>query len=414
VQTIALHHIAVWYWPRAARRARRSALSRNTPPAQSAGDHVRQLLIDVSIISSNDAGTGIQRVVRSLVLHLLQSPPSGFEVKLIRATRTQTFRYAGEYATSLSGSAVINVINYVGGVRASAGDVYLGLDLTTRISPRRHRDFLEWRAKGVRCAFVVYDLLPFQRPEWFTRRSQSSFRQWLSVLAVQADALFCISSTVAQDSCDVMRRRFALGPDELPVAWFHLGADKTVTRKRNRLENGTILMVGTLEPRKGHAQALDAFEELWRQGIQTKLVIAGRAGWKVDTLVERLNRHREAGRRLQWLSNVDDDTLSALYQQVDGLLMASEAEGFGLPLIEAARHDTPVLVRDIPVFREIAGSHGSYFTAKNGCELAPQLAAWLEHLDKGTAPRSASMQPLSWSGSAEQLKTLVTRLVSGC
>ncbi|WP_429328196.1 glycosyltransferase family 4 protein [Paraburkholderia atlantica] len=367
------------------------------------------MLIDVSIISSNDAGTGIQRVVRSLVLHLLKSPPDGFEVSLVRATRRRTFQYASEYAASLSSGTNIS---YVGEVHASAGDVYLGLDLTSRISPRRHRDFQKWRAAGVRCAFVVYDLLPFQRPEWFTRRSQRSFRQWLSVLAVHADALFCISSTVAKDTRHMMQRRFALDPAVLPVMWFHLGADRPATREERQMPNGTILMVGTLEPRKGHAQVLDAFEELWHKGVQTRLVIAGRAGWKVDTLVERLARHPEAGRRLQWLSNVDDEELSQLYRQVDGLLMASEAEGFGLPLIEAAQYGTPIFLRDIPVFREIAGAHGCYFTATSGRELAPQLAAWIERLERGSAPRSDSIQPSSWSESAEQLKTLLSELAS--
>ena len=62
----------------------------------------------------------------------------------------------------------------------------------------------------------------------------------------------------------------------------------------------------------------------------------GRAGWMVEPLVERLRAHPEAGSRLHWLEGASDELLTSLYADCSGLLMASEGEGFGLPLIEAA------------------------------------------------------------------------------
>lgn len=47
-------------------------------------------------------------------------------------------------------------------------------------------------------------------------------------------------------------------------------------------------MVSTVEPRKGHAQTLSAFESLWEQGQDINLVIVGKRGWLVDELVARL------------------------------------------------------------------------------------------------------------------------------
>ena len=49
-----------------------------------------------------------------------------------------------------------------------------------------------------------------------------------------------------------------------------------------RSRHPVFLTVGTLEPRKGHAQALAAFEQLWSEGSEAELVIVGsRAGrWK--------------------------------------------------------------------------------------------------------------------------------------
>jgi glycosyltransferase involved in cell wall biosynthesis len=65
-------------------------------------------------------------------------------------------------------------------------------------------------------------------------------------------------------------------------------------------------MVGTIEPRKGYAQALDAFEAIWRDGCPIQLVIVGRIGWKVESLVARLRSHEQIGDRLRWFDSADD------------------------------------------------------------------------------------------------------------
>ncbi|WP_375791827.1 glycosyltransferase family 4 protein [Paraburkholderia atlantica] len=368
------------------------------------------MLVDVSIIASHDAGTGIQRVVRSLLLELLASPPAGFEVRPIRATRKQPYRYADRYLASLTAEpspvAEERVI-------VSSDDVFLGLDLASRIAPRRHMEFLAWRKRGVRCAFVVYDLLPVLHPQWFTPRAQQSFRHWLSALAVHADALFCISASVAQEVSDFIQRRFDLDQGKPGVQWFHLGANLPVSEnavKETQTKQQSVLMVGTIEPRKGHAHILDAFEALWREGAQAHLVIAGRPGWHMDAFFDRLTNHTEFGERLHWYPEIDDAGLAQLYANSSGLVMASEAEGFGLPLVEAARYGKPLFLRDLPVFREVAGAHATYFVARHGMDIAPQLSNWLSQLDNGTAPTSYAIECLSWEASSEQLKGLIAKL----
>ena len=48
-------------------------------------------------------------------------------------------------------------------------------------------------------------------------------------------------------------------------------------------------MVGTVEPRKGHRQALAAMELLWTDDVDANLVIIGKKGWMMDDLVERID-----------------------------------------------------------------------------------------------------------------------------
>ena len=178
---------------------------------------------------------------------------------------------------------------------------------------------------------------------------------------------------------------------QLPhIASFHLGADvensapspgmpqdavqilKTIKSKTS------FLTVGTLEPRKGHLQTLAAFELLWAQQIDVNLVIVGKKGWMVDALAERINNHVELGKRLFWLDGISDEYLENIYKASACLVSASEGEGFGLPLIEAAKQGIPILARDLPVFREVAGEHAFYFTGLAAARLSiSRIKDWL-------------------------------------
>ena len=62
-------------------------------------------------------------------------------------------------------------------------------------------------------------------------------------------------------------------------------------------------------------------------------------------------------------------TLEKVYAASTCLISASEGEGFGLPLIEAAQHKIAIIARDIPVFREVAGDHAFYFNGNESTDL---------------------------------------------
>jgi glycosyltransferase involved in cell wall biosynthesis len=140
----------------------------------------------------------------------------------------------------------------------------------------------------------------------------------------------------------------------------------------------TFLMVGTVEPRKGHAQALEAFELLWQEGHQCQLVIVGKPGWNVNELVSKISANKEKGKRLFWLQNISDEYLRLVYENASCLLACSEGEGFGLPLIEAAKNNLPILVRDIAVFREVGKNNATYFSAADSYQLKQVIAKWIK------------------------------------
>ncbi len=77
--------------------------------------------------------------------------------------------------------------------------------------------------------------------------------------------------------------------------------------------------------------------------------------------------------RLVFHDGVSDAAYAELLSGATALVHASQAEGFGIPLVEAMRLGTPVVVSDIPIFREIGGDAALYFDPGNPESLVAAL-----------------------------------------
>jgi glycosyltransferase involved in cell wall biosynthesis len=396
-----------------------SAVLRNDPPP---GE--RQLLLDITTTMMSDSRTGIQRVSRSLARCLLENPPEGFRVELVYSGIDYELRYARRYACAILGHPAPGL--HEDPVVVRPGDVYVGLDLNVLMFPNPAGEpplmepVLEWlRSRGVSTQFVVYDLLPCHNPTWFVW-PEGWFDSYVRRLVQRENGLIAISRSTADDIDSWIR---AHEPDgsRLPVDWFHLGADieNSVPSDHetpgfddlwsNRATGPSILMVGTVEPRKGHDQAFAAFDQLWREGVEINLVIVGKAGWGREDLAHSMRAHPQWGKRLLWFEEASDSEVIRLNRESDGCLMASRGEGFGLPLIEAARYDIPILARDLSVFEEVAGDNATYFSGDDPAVLASSITTWLRAIDNGTAPRSGGIRWLTWEESTTQFVAALKR-----
>jgi glycosyltransferase involved in cell wall biosynthesis len=200
---------------------------------------------------------------------------------------------------------------------------------------------------------------------------------------------------------------FPLGGD-ISASHPSVGLSKRVVGLLDRMRcRPTILMVGTVEPRKGYGPALAAFEHLWVADVQNgpDLVIVGKPGWKTSALQETLKSHAEAGRRLHWVATASDEELGMLYDACRGLLITSLGEGLGLPLIEAAIHGQPVLARGLRVFREQNLPNVVYFEDDRPEVLAPLL---LDMLASGVRTPMCLDEMPTWHASTTRLLEALT------
>lgn len=393
----------------------------------------RQLFVDVSAIAQHDLKTGIERVVRTQLLELLRLRQHDVRVEPIYLSTTGDrwhYRYARRYAVQLLGISAPELQDAP--IDVQAGDIFYSADYSPAAVSEAARAgvYAQMRAAGVKINFLIHDLLPVLRPEFFPSNAEQIHAKWLRCVAANADRLLCISAAVARETEDWLAQQNAMPAHPLQLAVLHHGADidhpaptaSVSTDSADILSRlaarPSFLMVGTIEPRKGHLQTIAAFEELWAAGEQINLVIVGNEGWKplapserrtIPKIVSALQNHPESGKRLHWLQGVDDGVLDSIYRTSACLLAPSEGEGFGLPLIEAARYGLPILARGLPVFKEVAGEHAVYFDGMEPSALADAVRAWLRRRATNDIPVSSLIRSRTWRENVEHLLNILTK-----
>lgn len=372
-------------------------------------DGPRRLLIDLSEVVTTDYGTGIHRVVRNLTRALLCSPATGaWTCAPVAHDADGLMHSAHAYAEDRLG--VPGMAERLSSL-SSERDVLLLLDSAWE-NPQRFLPSIERiRAAGGLTGAFVYDLIPLRFPQYCVDFMPPIFERWLRFVVAHCDFLVCISRAVADDLDAWIDQYGPTVRGGLRIGHVYLGSDMDETATtdeasaamREAMQGGqSVLMVGTVEPRKRHDLALAAFESAWAEGSDLRLVIAGKQGWNVEELAARIRQHAWFGHRLFWIEEPTDHDLRYAYAQAFRLLQASDAEGFGLPIVEAAHYATPLLLSGIPVFHEIAGSEADYFTAGDAGALKPWISTGAPQ------PRPSSPQlAITWRESANALLSLL-------
>ncbi|RIK40093.1 MAG: glycosyltransferase family 1 protein, partial [Chloroflexi bacterium] len=169
----------------------------------------------------------------------------------------------------------------------------------------------------------------------------------------RAAAIITVSSSVAADlvaAYPAVQHRVVAIPNGVNVP------DQVYGERANR---PTILLVGTIEPRKNHVFAFHVLQELRHYLPDVRLIVAGRIGWQSEAIVAELRRLVADGLAV-FIEQPDDACMARLYQRAHVVIVPSHYEGFGLPVLEAQAHGAPVVASDIPALREAGGQVARY------------------------------------------------------
>ena len=336
-----------------------------------------RLLIDVTHQVYSQDRSGIPRVVNktSEALLGLDQNRFSFEFVMILNNELYTARRFSERILKLeTGSLGVDQP-----VKIRHGDHMLILDCTMDKYRAFSPSFDAIHTLGGTVSTVINDIMPMRNPEWLPDDFVTTYQNTLPVVVRSSDILFCVSEYTASDLREWIRED---QPDEwhrVVVTTFEQGAEigsssdkaepirPALAQFLEAAANGNaplFLQVSIIQPRKGQDVALDVFEQLWASGRNERLIYVGRKGWKAEELFHRIVTHPETGQRFLFVENANETELVLIYDSATALISPSRGEGYGLPVVEAALRGIPVLLNDIPVYREVAGDGGIYFDVK--------------------------------------------------
>lgn len=373
----------------------------------------RKLFFDVGRVREEDTKSGIERTTVSLFSTLQGMMPEGYELYPVYSRQGAFGYYYAESFYKKCGGKTSDHL-YERPIDIAAGDIFLSVITDFEGTAIQKNALMAMKQAGVRLYSILYDLIPLTHSEYCPNAIVIGYRRWINVVS-EFNGVIADSRSVAEEYRLWRQEHWNKNDDDFSISWFHLGSEvEKVAGSTGIPEDAgqvfsamsarpSFLEVSTVEPRKGYGQALAAFERLWAKGVDVNFVIVGRKGWKIDELAKKIDEHPENGKRLFWLKGISDEYLNKVYEAATCVLFPSEAEGFGLAVVEGARHGKPLILRDLPVFREIAGENATYFSGLNPEALSACLEKWLDNYAAGQVVSSSGIRALTWEESARML-----------
>jgi glycosyltransferase involved in cell wall biosynthesis len=145
-----------------------------------------------------------------------------------------------------------------------------------------------------------------------------------------------------------------------------------------------FVYISAFYPRKNHESLLKAYQKSVENGNQHKLILAGRKGPTIKSIQKFIQQHHLTT-KVEVLTDINEIQKFQLLKHASAFIYPSDIEGFGIPLIEAGMSRTPLILNNVPVFKEIAGEHAYYFDINNLDSLTAIMDQWNPILSKENA-----------------------------
>jgi glycosyltransferase involved in cell wall biosynthesis len=219
-----------------------------------------------------------------------------------------------------------------------------------------------------RVVLTIHDLIYYRHrtpPREFNMAVRALWRLyhltwWPQRLLLRgADAIVAVSRTTKQliEQHHLTRRQVFVVPNAADKA------SSSVTPLSARTHK--LIYMGSFMPYKNVLTLLKASELLpeWELHLMSRIDPAER-----DRLLARAPRARAV-----FHDGCTDDEYTQALRTATALVTASRDEGFGIPVVEAMAHGTPVVVSDIPIFREIGGDAALFASPDSPNDFAARI-----------------------------------------
>lgn len=210
----------------------------------------------------------------------------------------------------------------------------------------------EYLPRGCAGVVTLHDLAFLRMPEVLTRPKRLYHRTFTVRSLRRAALIIAVSASTSRDLAELLKispRRITTVYTCIDERFTHSVEedDLQAFRREHGLEQGFLLYMGTLEPRKNIPTLLDAYARLRQQtGTPIKLVLAGGKGWLYTTIFERV-RQLGLEEDVVFPGFVSDAEQPLWYRAASAFVYPSLYEGFGLPVTEALACGVPVITSTV-------------------------------------------------------------------
>lgn len=273
-------------------------------------------------------------------------------------------------------------------------------------------DWIQPPDKSLPLVSTIHDLAILKYPETAHPKILAHHKKSWEILKKRKAHIIAVSHSTKQDIVsllDIDPTFISVIHEALPMQTLQISATMTEERHATlyqKLGLGTpyILAVGTREPRKNLEKLIEAWKPLAKD---ISLLIAGEKGWDESNVGTLPN--------LRFLGKVTDQELHVLYEEAELVAYPSLDEGFGLPILEAFHHGTPVVTGNSSAMPEVAGNAAVLVDAKSTDSIRAGISTILNESQSQQKKRLQQMiirlQAFSWRQVALESRKVYQRAI---
>lgn len=296
----------------------------------------KQLLLNLSRIGKN--GTGLFIYSKSF----LKCLESKFTNITVVASKTLKIKCKSPIIYVPSFISITQSVSKIRPILWLIYSLFFFPDKKSRIISTTHHAVLGAKHQIV----TIHDLRPYFYPDSIL---QKIYFKWILPFSIKKlDGIFTVSEFTRQ----LIHQYYRVPLEKIFVIPQFINTSHYFAIQKNAEDTKPyLLMVGATWYHKNAHEVIEN-NSLWSKKYRLK-ILCGQGSYrkKLQSLVE----YYHIGELVDFLDYVTDSELSNLYQNATALIYPSYMEGFGIPPLEAMACGIPVIVSDIPVFREVYG-----------------------------------------------------------
>ena len=217
--------------------------------------------------------------------------------------------------------------------------------------------YLSLRSKTKQLA-VFHDINFEHFPQDFPKIHLWHYKKFFPLYAKKATRILTVSEFSKNDICEC----YGINPDKIDVAYnganeiFTPVSEDVKTETKNKYSEGNpyFMFVGSLHPRKNLARLFTAFDIFKKENKNNiKLVIVGEKKWWTEPIKNAYDAmtHKDD---VIFTGRLSAEDLHLVTASALASVYVSYFEGFGIPIVEAFKCDTPVITSNVTSMPEVA------------------------------------------------------------